>query len=110
MSYWNKICGIGVFLCVFSENILAQTKPTFNIKPSTLFKTDVLKERSALNLRSNQQAFTKLLPANFYTQHLAFFCKQELVVEKYLKVPLKVRLGSVQQCDYLEGKQAAAKP
>lgn len=109
MNYWNKICGIGIFLFLVSYNITAQTRPTQDFRPSKVLKFDVLKERSNMNLRSDQVSFTKLLPANFYTQNFGFFCKKELAVEKYLKVPLRVRLGSVQQCDYLEGKQVTAK-
>ena len=40
----------------------------------------------------------------FYTQNFGFFCKKELQLEKVTKLPLRFRLGSVQQCDWLEGK------
>jgi hypothetical protein len=42
--------------------------------------------------------------ANFYATNLAFFCKQEIKFEKATKISFKFRLGSVQQCDWLEGK------
>jgi hypothetical protein len=41
---------------------------------------------------------------NYYTQNFGFFCKQELQLEKLTKIPFKFRLGSVQQCDWMEGK------
>ena len=44
---------------------------------------------------------------NFYASHLGFFCKQELKLEKMTKLPFKFRLGSVQYCDWLEGKKGA---
>lgn len=109
MNYWNKICGIGVFLFFISQNISAQTKPAPDVKPVIVLKTVVLKDNASLNLRPDQTSLARLLPANFYTQNFGFFCKKELAVEKYLKVPLRVRLGSVQQCDYLEGKHSALK-
>lgn len=50
-----------------------------------------------------------LLPASsirhdFYTQHFGFFCRQELRFEKTSGLPLRFRLGSLQDCNYLEGK------
>ncbi|MDF2191134.1 hypothetical protein [Paraflavitalea sp. CAU 1676] len=39
-----------------------------------------------------------------YTKHFGFFCRQELQFEKASGLPLRFRLGSVKDCDYLEGK------
>ena len=45
------------------------------------------------------------IPASsIYLSQLGFFCKQELKFAKATKIPLKWRLGSVEQCDRLEGK------
>jgi hypothetical protein len=51
-----------------------------------------------------------LISPSFYTQHFGFFCKKELQMGKITKVPFKFRLGSVQQCDWMEGKPNALKP
>jgi hypothetical protein len=51
-----------------------------------------------------------LINPGFYTQHFGFFCKKELQMGKITKVPFKFRLGSVQQCDWMEGKPNAIKP
>lgn len=45
-----------------------------------------------------------LISPNYYTQNFGFFCKKELQLEKITKIPFKFRLGSVQQCDWMEGK------
>jgi hypothetical protein len=45
-----------------------------------------------------------LLSADHYSSQLGYFCKQEIKFEKATRIPLKFRLGSVQQCDWLEGK------
>ena len=48
-----------------------------------------------------------ILSPNYYTQNFGFFCKKELQLEKVTKIPFKFRLGSVQQCDWMEGKTGA---
>lgn len=45
------------------------------------------------------------IPANYYTQHFGFMCKKELALEKATKIPLRFRLGSLQQCNFYEGKR-----
>lgn len=45
-----------------------------------------------------------LLPGNYYANNLGFFCKQEIKFEKVTRIPFKFRLGSVQECDRMEGK------
>ena len=46
---------------------------------------------------------------NYYNQ-LGAACKMELNFEKSTKVPLRLRLGSLQQTDYMEQKPNAIKP
>ncbi len=108
MTYWNKICGIALFLLCVGNSTLAQSPPIMQYKPSILKKENNFNKKNLFN-SADQRLFTTLLSSNYYTQNLGFFCKKELAVEKYLKVPLRIRLGSVQQCDYLEGKQAPRK-
>lgn len=49
------------------------------------------------------------LPKSFYTRQLGFFCKKEIEVEKFLAIPLRFRLGSMDYVNYLEGKPNAGK-
>lgn len=44
------------------------------------------------------------LPGNFYAKQLPFFCNKELQVQKAVGFPVKFRIGSVENCDKLEGK------
>ena len=51
-----------------------------------------------------------LMDANLTVQHLPFFCRQELKLEKLSGLPVRMRLGSVQQTDWLEQKVRTAGP
>ncbi|MGC4100689.1 hypothetical protein [Ferruginibacter sp.] len=57
-----------------------------------------------------QKAAIPVITSNFYTQNFGFFCRKELQLEKATKLPFKFRLGSVQQCDWMEGKPNATAP
>ncbi len=46
-----------------------------------------------------------VLSPDYYASQLSFFCKQEIKFEKIAKIPLKFRLGSVEDCDRMEGKR-----
>lgn len=51
----------------------------------------------------------EVLPQNFYNQHLGYFCKKEIQVQKITSLPLFIRLGSKNYVDYLERKPNALK-
>lgn len=64
------------------------------------------KKISHLSINYNLTPFS-VIPVNFYTQNFGFFCKKEMQVQKITRLPLLFRLGSVQQCNWLEGKKGA---
>jgi len=51
-----------------------------------------------------------VLSPSFYSNHLTFFCNNELKLEKITSVPFRFRLGSLDYVNYLERKPNAAKP
>ncbi|MDB5202110.1 MAG: hypothetical protein JWQ27_1519 [Ferruginibacter sp.] len=44
------------------------------------------------------------ISANYYINNLSFFCRNEIKFEAATRVPFRFRLGSVQLCDWQEGK------
>ena len=52
----------------------------------------------------SETQLTRIIPSDFSTCRYGFFCKQEMKIEKATKLPLRIRLGSLQQSNYYEGK------
>jgi len=51
----------------------------------------------------------KPLPQNFYNQHLGYFCKKEIQLQKITLLPVYIRLGSKEYVDYMERKPNATR-
>ena len=54
---------------------------------------------------NNYYSLRRMLLPDYHTSSFGFFCKKELQLEKATKIPLRFRLGSLDYCDKLEGKQ-----
>ena len=68
-----------------------------------------LKAASQLNLKRSidtmdKKIYLKVLPRNFYSQHMGFFCKKEVQVQQYTHLPLFFRLGTLEYVDRMEHK------
>ena len=50
------------------------------------------------------------IPGDFYSKNSGFFCRQEWKFRTKTGLPLKLRLGSVAYCDWMEGKINTYKP
>lgn len=85
----------------FGQNII---KNNNNKKP--VFTTKIKTEGFNYIAKENKKPVS-MISANYYVSQLGFFCTQELKFEKVTRLPLKLRLGSVQYCDWMEGKRSA---
>ncbi len=73
-----------------------------------------LKSASQLSLKQvpdsvKEKMSLKILPQNFYTKSIGYFCKKEVQLQKLTTLPLFIRLGSKEFVDYLERKPNAVK-
>jgi hypothetical protein len=51
----------------------------------------------------------RVLPQNFYNNHIGYFCKKEIQLQKLISLPLYFRLGSKEYVDWMERKPNAVK-
>jgi hypothetical protein len=82
---------------------LQSLKTTFS-----LLKTTVKPMPTGVLLNQDYRQITSppvFLSPGYYASQLGFFCKQEIKFEKTAKIPFKFRLGSVEDCDRMEGKK-----
>jgi len=56
---------------------------------------------------SSKLVSLKVLPQNFYNNHLSFFCKKEVQLQKLTSLPVYFRLVSKEYVDYLVRKPNA---
>jgi len=126
MFFWNKFCGLIMIFFILSISVTAQNSiqlnypvknislksisnfPNFsNIDKKIYFKKlELLNSSDTKQTTKNLSPFISLsiIPANFSMCNYGFFCKQELKVEKATNIPIRFRLGSMEQCNYYEGK------
>jgi hypothetical protein len=82
------------------HNILANR---FNLLSFQNKVGEPLKINSFRNVSSSDFSF-QIRTGTFNPQSLSFFCRKEWQFEKSTHIPLKFRLGSLDYCNMLEGK------
>ncbi len=69
------------------------------------------KTKTPEQLIQSHQSVSKSVPvslisSNYAEFHYGFICKKELLLDKQIKLPLRIRIGNLSYCNYLEGKQS----
>jgi hypothetical protein len=72
--------------------------PVLTLSPRSTIPQPAMPPPSFSPLRLNA------IEGNYYPDHLGFFCKKELSIEKTTHLPLRFRLGSLDYVNKLEGK------
>lgn len=129
MFFWNKFCGVIIFFFILTASLKAQNPkgiisysfaeenifiknlsffPAYSKSDTTIYFKKFLLEASptAKQTTKNLSPFIlqQIIPSNFSMCTYGFFCRQELKVEKATNIPIRIRLGSLEQCNYYEGK------
>jgi hypothetical protein len=103
----NKKGKILFFCMIFVKQVIfAQKNQTIkdNLLLQELTKSEAGKTFPLFSFQNHHPASKPFLSPQFYSSQLGFFCKQEIKFDKITKIPFRFRLGSVEQCDRLEGK------
>ena len=108
MLFWNKVCGIIFIIFFITITCNAQVADTSKSIAAKTYKYQFSKSLALNNITTGEKnllsPFT-VIPQDYYTQHFGIICKKELAIEKATKSPFRFRIGSLQQCNYLEGKK-----
>ena len=108
MLLWNKVCGIILIIFFAALSCKAQQADTGKSLIAKNYKYQFSKSLLLENINARERNFLSpftVIPQDYYTQHFGIMCKKELAIEKATKIPFRFRIGSLQQCNYLEGKK-----
>jgi hypothetical protein len=109
MFFWNKFCGLLAIFFIFIASVNAQNSVSVVSSNHHFISKNKTSASDSVSIVQLQQLSKSInfstIPGDFSTCNYGFFCRQELKIEKATKLPIRIRLGSLQQCNYYEGKR-----
>ena len=93
-------------ICIFfAQRTVAQTaEKKFLVLPRSIFFTTSPQASLSPDTLSNGQLLAGVVQRDHYVKNLSFFCRQEWKWEKATRIPVRFRVGTLEQCNRLEGK------
>jgi hypothetical protein len=130
LKIWNKICGVFCLLALPALGIKAQNHPytsfesvTPNLYPAYKpwkplvgkwtwgsYKGSTAKILQINDISAPPFREVSRISADYAARKMAFFCQEELKCEKLTGIPFRFRVGSLEDCDWLEQKPNALPP
>jgi len=109
MRSWAICLLINLFVCIAGQCQdrlpgFKQEKKTSVIENPGTFSGNQHLSANTLSASPPLRTSIQILPEKYYYHSIGFFCKKEVQLEKAVKLPLRVRLGSVGYTDKMEGK------
>ncbi len=111
MNFWNKICGAALVIGFTIHGVSAQSRFTPYSHPVAVRHMDsLMRSQGDSVVIFSQNHFFEVprtlspVSGDYMVRNYGFFCRQELHFEQRTRIPLRVRLGSVEICDHYEGK------
>jgi hypothetical protein len=79
--------------------------PFIRTEPANVFLVNSKMSSPAISYSRSWSHMETLLPGDFYNRQLGLMCRMEWALEKNTRIPLRFRLGSLEYCNWLEGKK-----